>query len=566
MSHANDDFTALRASDDKAKPSRPLALPSNPQAEQALLAAILISNKAYYEVAGFLKEEHFFDAIHGRLYAAMGRLISRGEVANPITLRTLFDQDPALASVGGARYLFRLAENAITVSNTEFYGRHIRDLYLRRQLIAAADQLTEDAYKADLDRSAAEILATHTIRLEYTADDADDEIVDVSRDVAEIEPRGWILGNTFCRRFVSGLVAAGAAGKTALRIAQALSVATGRPLTGEHIFRRGRVLIICLEDGLDELRRRVRAAMIHHGIHRADLDGGWLHIWTPLGRKLAEQKDRFSREIVPGELEPELRRLIAKHQIDLVIVDPLIKAHSAEETDNNAMDAVASILIRLAVSMNIAVDCLYHERKSHGQVDPGDPNRGRGASSFRDANRLLYTLTPMTEAEREEMGLDEDDRDELVRLDRSKTNLIRRSHEATWFRFIGIPLGNGTDGYPNGDTVPTVEPWHPPAAAAKLTKEKVAEIFEAMRIGTGQGEFWLQSVKMNGDWIGNLIVSRAGMTKSQAKRLLDDWQDNGVIVGAEYYSAKRKKWVTRFSIVESKAAEILGSLYRPPEN
>ena len=84
---------------------------------------------------------------------------------------------------------------------------------------------------------------------------------DAGLDLAPIPPRGWLLGTTFCRGFVSSLVAGGGTGKTALRIAQMLSLATGRPLTGEFVFKRCRVLLVSLEDDRDELRRRVRAAM-----------------------------------------------------------------------------------------------------------------------------------------------------------------------------------------------------------------------------------------------------------------------------------------------------------------
>jgi RecA-family ATPase len=89
---------------------------------------------------------------------------------------------------------------------------------------------------------------------------------DAGDDDAAIPPRGWLLGNVLCRRFVSSLVADGGVGKTAVRIAQCLSLATERPLTGEHVFQRCRVLLISLEDDRDELRRRVEAARLHHGV------------------------------------------------------------------------------------------------------------------------------------------------------------------------------------------------------------------------------------------------------------------------------------------------------------
>ena len=63
-------------------------------------------------------------------------------------------------------------------------------------------------------------------------------------------PRQWLLGNIFCRKFLSQLLADGGVGKTALRYAQYISLAIGRSLTGEHVFVRCRVLILSFEDDL----------------------------------------------------------------------------------------------------------------------------------------------------------------------------------------------------------------------------------------------------------------------------------------------------------------------------
>ena len=51
------------------------------------------------------------------------------------------------------------------------------------------------------------------------------EPLDVGDDIASIPPRGWLVGNTFCRRFISGLVAQGGGAKTTVRLLQALSLA-----------------------------------------------------------------------------------------------------------------------------------------------------------------------------------------------------------------------------------------------------------------------------------------------------------------------------------------------------
>ena len=87
----------------------PRVPPHNYEAEMALLGAILANNLVFDKVNEFLRPEHFADALHGRIYEAAGKLIERGQIANVLTLKNLFDQDPALAEHGGAQYLARLA-------------------------------------------------------------------------------------------------------------------------------------------------------------------------------------------------------------------------------------------------------------------------------------------------------------------------------------------------------------------------------------------------------------------------------------------------------------------------
>jgi replicative DNA helicase len=128
--------------------------PSNTEAEQALLGAIFRNNLAHGRVSDFLEPEHFSNAVHARIYAAIGKLIERGQIANPVTLKNLFDQDGALAEIGGAQYLTRLAEAAVTIINAEEYGRRVHDLYLRRQLIGVGEDVVNDAFRHDLDDDA----------------------------------------------------------------------------------------------------------------------------------------------------------------------------------------------------------------------------------------------------------------------------------------------------------------------------------------------------------------------------------------------------------------------------
>jgi AAA domain len=89
---------------------------------------------------------------------------------------------------------------------------------------------------------------------------------DAGDDVDPPPPRRWLLGNQFCRKFLSGLVAPGSTGKSALRLLQCLSLATGRELTGQRLFTRARVLLVSLEDDEEEMRRHILAARLHYNI------------------------------------------------------------------------------------------------------------------------------------------------------------------------------------------------------------------------------------------------------------------------------------------------------------
>ncbi|MGQ9370773.1 replicative DNA helicase [Azospirillum sp. ST 5-10] len=133
--------------------------PHNEEAEQALLGAILVNNKAYEKVGDFLKPPHFYDPVHQRIFEAIVKMIDRGQIANPVTLKPYFENDPALAGEGGASYLAELAANVVTVINAADYGRTIHDHFLRRQLIEVGTDMVNEAFRHDLDSNAMDQIA-----------------------------------------------------------------------------------------------------------------------------------------------------------------------------------------------------------------------------------------------------------------------------------------------------------------------------------------------------------------------------------------------------------------------
>jgi hypothetical protein len=364
---------------------------------------------------------------------------------------------------------------------------------------------------------------------------------DASADVEPPPPRGWLLGNTFCRKFMSSLYGDGAVGKTAVRYAQYLALATGRPLTGEHVFQRCRVLIISLEDGADELRRRILAARIHHRIELEELRD-WLFLSAPgpeVGKLMTvDQKGRGVR----GQLAEVIERAVVARQIDFVGLDPFVKTHSVDENHNSLIDDVVQILTDLEIKYDIAVDVPHHTSK--GQPEPGKAGRGRGASSMTNAMRLVYTLAQMTPDEAEAFNIEESARREYVRYDSAKVNTTRHLGAAKWFHLVGIRLGNETAMYPHGDEVQTVETWTPPSPWRNLTNHTLNQILTEIDAGLPDGNRYTDAAKAEKREAWKVVVAYApDRTEDQAREIIRTWIKNGVLEVRRYENPVTRKEV-----------------------
>jgi replicative DNA helicase len=138
------------------------ALPLNYDAEQAVLGAVLMNNRAYDGVSEFLRPEHFADPTHGKIFAICQRLIDGGKVASPVTLVGYFKDDAGLEEIGGPGYLGQLANSCVSIINATDYGRLVYDLHMKRELISLGTGLVNQAYAQDNDAKSAEALLEDT--------------------------------------------------------------------------------------------------------------------------------------------------------------------------------------------------------------------------------------------------------------------------------------------------------------------------------------------------------------------------------------------------------------------
>jgi hypothetical protein len=203
------------------------------------------------------------------------------------------------------------------------------------------------------------------------------------------------------------------------------------------------------------------------------------------------------------------------------------------------MDAVSDVLAQLAHEHNCSVDAPHHIRK--GPSEAGNADQGRGAGAVKDGGRLVYTLTTMSEEEAKRFGIPLEERRRFMRMDSAKVNLAP-AIAARWFELIGVPIGNQTPTYPNGDEIQVAVPWEPPDTWAGLSNRALnaalTEIDEGVVVeGQEKRDYYSGSnaAKQRAAW---RIVQKhcPDKTDAQCREIIRTWLNTGTLVEKEYSS------------------------------
>jgi len=120
-------------------------LPCNIEAEQAVIGSILVSNDIYDEISPILDAQKFFDPIHLKLYETIEKLISKGLLANPITLKNYFENNEGLKELGGQEYLIKITKFSTSVKQAIDYAKIVQEMHLRRELIKISHSVLDEA-------------------------------------------------------------------------------------------------------------------------------------------------------------------------------------------------------------------------------------------------------------------------------------------------------------------------------------------------------------------------------------------------------------------------------------
>ena len=138
--------------------SKEVKLPSNIEAEQALIGSVLVNNDIIDEISTIINEKEFYDPLHSKIYELIQKLHNKGMIANPITLKNSFQSEDSLAEVGGTEYLVKLTRFSSSVKQCMDYAKIIHEKFVKRELVKISENLSEESMDESLEKSGEDII------------------------------------------------------------------------------------------------------------------------------------------------------------------------------------------------------------------------------------------------------------------------------------------------------------------------------------------------------------------------------------------------------------------------
>ncbi|SHH20722.1 AAA family ATPase [Bradyrhizobium erythrophlei] len=330
---------------------------------------------------------------------------------------------------------------------------------------------------------------------------------------ASIPRRQWVYGDHYIRGFVSATVAPGGLGKSSLTIAEALAMASGKPLLGVKSRGQFRVWLWNGEDPRDELDRRISAAMQHYGLTSGDV-GDRLLVDSGMEQEIVLARETRNGALIVEPVAGALISALQRKNIDVFAADPFVSSHKVSENDNGAIDLVVKRWAKIAFITNSSIELVHHVRKTNGEEVTVED--ARGASALVNGTRVTRALTRMTAKEGQSMGVAEP-----WRYFRSggvaKNNLAPSAgspaDKAEWFTLKSEMLGNGpghgVEALMTGDAVGVVTRAELTAMADTHDPDQAARAFQLIRAGN-----WRSDVRAGDAWVGHPIAQAFGLDAS----------------------------------------------------
>ncbi len=345
-------------------------LPHNIDAEQGLLGALLVDNRAVEKMSDFLKPEHFFMPAHQRIFETILTLIDRGQNASPVTLKNYFEQDEDLKDVGGAAYLADLAANVISVVNVKDYTQTVYELHLRRQLITLGEDVVNESFDHSLENDALQTIEQAESRLFELAETGDvkggfitlrDSVLTAIEHAEKAyqsdgNVTGVTSGHVDVDKKLGGfqnsdlLILAGrpSMGKTALAVNWAFNAAKAYAESGGK--EGGRVAFFSLEMAAEQLASRIlseQSGISGDAIRKGNIKQDDFRAFVEASQKMSQVPlyidDTPALSI--GAVRTRARRLKRQHGLDMLIIDylQLLRGNGSKRGQENRVQEVSEI-------------------------------------------------------------------------------------------------------------------------------------------------------------------------------------------------------------------------------
>jgi replicative DNA helicase len=353
------------------------ALPNSAEAERAILGGVILDNALISQSIELLKPEDFYVPSHRRIFLAMIALFERGAEINPILIGEELKKENALESVGGISFITNLTYGLPHSTNIAHYAKVVRGKSMLRQLIKAANKITQEALEQE---DEPEIILDHAEQAIFQL--ADERIrqgfihvkpvaEQLLEKIQEMEGRAAVLtglttGFADLDKMTSGLqrqdlvivAARPSMGKTsfALMLAQNAAIHAGAVVGVFSLEMSKEALVmrmLCSQGNIDAQRFR------NGFLSRPE----WAQIAKSLGT-LADSRIFLddTAAITVLEMRAKARRLAAEQKkLDLIIVDYLQLMSSSAKRFESRQQEVSQIsreLKGLAKELNVPVVAL----------------------------------------------------------------------------------------------------------------------------------------------------------------------------------------------------------------
>jgi replicative DNA helicase len=347
--------------------------PQNAEAETAVLGSMLLDKEAIAKSIELLDENSFYSEANRNIFQAVVKLYDENEGVDIVTIIEELKKRNILDKVGGSAHITELANSVPTAANIEHYARIVQEKYMLRTLINAATSIVSESY--DSSSRVEEILdkAEEVIFDITSAKKRGNAVVGIKEVVKESIDR---IDKLYQRKEnITGV----ATGFHDLDIMTAglqpsdLIIVAGRPSMGksalatsivEHAGITGKTscALFSLEMSKEQLAQRMLCSIAHVNAHKVRTGFLSQSDWPKLvdaAQKLSEAPIFIddTPSISALELRAKCRRLKAKHDIQMVIIDylQLMRGSYRSESRQQEISEISRSIKALARELSIPI-------------------------------------------------------------------------------------------------------------------------------------------------------------------------------------------------------------------